>query len=185
MPKRLIDVLIAAPALVLAGPVILIAAFAIRFTSPGNAIYVQSRVGHRQTPFRCYKLRTMVAHAPSVPTHEAAASLITPVGRALRRFKFDELPQLWNVLKGEMSLVGPRPCLTTQHELIECRARLGVFAARPGVTGLAQVGGIDMSNPERCAQADAEYLRRQSTGLDLLILVRTFGIRGGRSITPG
>jgi lipopolysaccharide/colanic/teichoic acid biosynthesis glycosyltransferase len=88
----------------------------------------------------------------------ADASAVTPLGRFLRRTKLDELPQLWNVLKGEMSLVGPRPCLFNQQELIDAREQLGVFAARPGITGLAQVNEIDMSTPELLAQTDARML---------------------------
>lgn len=95
----------------------------------------------------------------SVASHLADGSSITGWGRFLRRTKLDELPQLWNVLKGEMSLVGPRPCLPNQTELIFERAQRGVFVARPGITGLAQVQGIDMSNPQRLAEVDAEMLR--------------------------
>jgi len=91
----------------------------------------------------------------------------------LRKFKIDELPQLWNVLKGEMSLVGPRPCLPTQTELIDRRRQLGVLAALPGITGLAQMKGIDMSDPKLCAETDAEYLKAASIGLDIRILVGT------------
>ncbi|RVD12515.1 sugar transferase, partial [Mesorhizobium sp. M4B.F.Ca.ET.017.02.2.1] len=110
---------------------------------------------------------------PSLPTHEAPSQAITAVGKALRRAKIDELPQLWNVLRGEMSLVGPRPCLPTQTELVERRRALGVLSALPGITGLAQIRGIDMSDPRLCAETDAEYLRTASIGLDLKILLGT------------
>jgi O-antigen biosynthesis protein WbqP len=115
----------------------------------------------------------MYVGTPSLPSHEAPANSVTSVGRVLRKFKLDELPQFWNVLKGEMSLVGPRPSLPTQTELIECRRRLGVLAALPGITGLAQIRGIDMSNPELLAQTDAAYLRTASFWLDLRILLGT------------
>ncbi|RUX61049.1 sugar transferase, partial [Mesorhizobium sp. M7A.F.Ca.US.014.04.1.1] len=115
----------------------------------------------------------MYVGTPSLPSHEAPADSVTSVGKVLRKFKLDELPQFWNVLKGEMSLVGPRPCLPTQTELIECRRRLGVLAALPGITGLAQIRGIDMSNPELLAQTDAAYLRTASFWLDLRILFGT------------
>ncbi|MFP4245441.1 MAG: sugar transferase, partial [Ectothiorhodospira sp.] len=98
----------------------------------------------------------------SVATHLASASAITPFGRFLRRTKLDELPQLWNVLKGEMSLVGPRPCLPNQEELIAERERRGVFNVRPGITGLAQVNGIDMSDPARLAEVDEQMVKHQT-----------------------
>jgi lipopolysaccharide/colanic/teichoic acid biosynthesis glycosyltransferase len=104
------------------------------------------------------KFRTMRPDTQSVATHLADATAVTPLGRFLRRTKLDELPQLWNVLKGEMSLVGPRPCLFNQEELIDERAKRGVFGARPGITGLAQVQGIDMSTPCLLAKTDAEML---------------------------
>lgn len=176
--KRGIDLALSAVGLLVAAPFVLAAMLAVRFSSPGPALFAQVRVGRDGALFKCLKLRTMYVGTPSVPTHQAAPASVTPLGRHLRRFKIDELPQLWNVLAGEMSLVGPRPCLPTQSLLIDERRRLGVFALRPGVTGLAQVRGIDMSDPARLAQVDAEYLRRASLRLDLLLLIRTF-VRGG------
>lgn len=179
MLKRVFDVTAAALGLALAWPVILLLAVMVRRGSEGPGILSQTRVGRHGRPFQCYKLRTMRKDAPQVPTHDAAPSLVTPIGAVLRRTKLDELPQLWNVLKGDMSLVGPRPCLPTQAELIEERRKRGVPDLRPGITGLAQVMGIDMSDPPRLAEKDAEYLRRQSFLLDLEILFRTvFG--GGK-----
>ncbi len=105
--------------------------------------------------FTCYKLRTMYSYTPSVGTHEVQLSSVTPIGRRLRRWKLDELPHLWNVLRGDMSLVGPRPCLPIQSELIEKRRQMGVLDFRPGITGLAQVAGVDMSDPERLANIDS------------------------------
>ncbi|WP_281354883.1 sugar transferase [Chelativorans xinjiangense] len=172
--KRAFDLAIALPAAVVAVPVVLAVAVLVRATSDGPAFYAQTRLGRGAVPFRCYKLRTMRTDTPSVPTHEARPDAVTPVGRFLRITKLDELPQLWNVLKGEMSLVGPRPCLPEQEELIRHRERLGVFAAAPGITGLAQVRGIDMSKPALCAETDAEYLSRWSIGRDLALLIRTF-----------
>jgi len=110
---------------------------------------------------------------PNIPTHEATASHVTSVGRFLRRTKLDELPQLYNVLRGEMSLVGPRPCLPSQTELVRLRQERGITNIRPGITGLAQIRGIDMSNPARLCDADAEYLASASTMLDLRILLGT------------
>jgi len=121
-------------------------------------LFRQQRVGRHQQPFVLVKFRTMRPDTASVATHLADASAITPYGRFLRRTKLDELPQLWNVLLGHMSLVGPRPCLFNQHELITERAARGVFNVRPGITGLAQVQGIDMSTPELLAKTDAEMI---------------------------
>ena len=123
-----------------------------------SPLFKQQRVGRNQAPFVLVKFRTMRPDTASVATHLADASAITPFGRLLRRTKLDELPQLWNVLGGEMSLVGPRPCLFNQQELIVHRTALGVFKARPGITGLAQIQGIDMSTPELLAKTDAEML---------------------------
>jgi O-antigen biosynthesis protein WbqP len=146
---------------------------AIRATSAGPAIFSQVRVGRGGALFACRKLRTMHRGTPSLPTHEAPTGSVTAVGKVLRATKIDELPQLWNVLKGEMSLVGPRPCLPTQAELIERRKQLGVLKALPGITGLAQIKGIDMSDPRLCAETDAAYIKAASTGLDLKILLGT------------
>jgi O-antigen biosynthesis protein WbqP len=172
--KRALDLTVAAPMLLVTAPVLLVAMLAIRATSPGPAIFSQIRVGREGVLFACHKLRTMDRGTPSLPTHEAPANSVTAIGKVLRATKIDELPQLWNVLKGEMSLVGPRPCLPTQAELIERRRQLGVLAALPGITGLAQIKGIDMSDPKLCAETDAAYIKAASAGLDLKILLGTF-----------
>ncbi|RWM31973.1 MAG: sugar transferase [Mesorhizobium sp.] len=172
--KRAFDLIIAAAMLAVTSPVVLAAILAIRATSPGPAIFSQRRVGRQGALFACHKLRTMHQDTPSLPTHEAPASSVTAVGKVLRGTKIDELPQLWNVLKGEMSLVGPRPCLPTQTELIERRRQLDVLAVLPGVTGLAQIKGIDMSDPRLCAETDAAYVKTASIGLDVKILLGTF-----------
>lgn len=172
-PKRAFDLVVAALLLPVASPFVLLAMLAIRLSSPGPALFSQTRVGQHGAPFHCHKLRTMLVGTPSLPSHQAPANSVTAAGKVLRKFKIDELPQLWNVLKGEMSLVGPRPCLPTQSELIERRRQLGVLEALPGITGLAQMKGIDMSDPKLCAETDAEYLRTASVGLDIRILVGT------------
>ena len=177
-PKRAFDLVVAAVLLPLTSTVILLAMLAIRLSSAGPALFSQIRVGQNGVLFRCHKLRTMVVGTPSLPSHQAPANSVTSVGAVLRKFKIDELPQLWNVLKGEMSLVGPRPCLPTQTELIERRRQLGVLAALPGITGLAQMKGIDMSDPKLCAETDAEYLRMAAICLDVHILVGTIFYRG-------
>lgn len=175
--NRLLDIALALPLLVVSSPIILVAAIWIRSSSAGPALFSQQRVGRYEKPFRCHKLRTMFVGTQALPTHKVGREAITPAGRLLRRLKLDELPQLWNVLKGEMSLVGPRPCLPTQHDLISRRRELGVYALRPGISGLAQVRGIDMSDPRRCAESDAEYLATRSLLFDVKILLATVGGR--------
>lgn len=179
MIKRLFDIVAAVLGLILTAPLMAILILAIRYESVGSGIFSQDRIGRSGSLFRCRKLRTMVSSAPNVPTHLASASQLTRMGKFLRRTKLDELPQLWNVLKGEMSLVGPRPCLPTQAELIHERQQRGVLVLRPGITGLAQVRGIDMSVPARLAEIDAEYLKRSSFAYDLRILLQTFSTATG------
>ena len=154
---RLLDFVFAVLGLVVASPLLIILTIAGWFDT-GSPLFRQKRVGRYKNPFTLLKFRTMKPETAHVASHLADASAVTPVGRFLRRTKLDELPQLWNVLKGEMSLVGPRPCLFNQQELIDAREQLGVFAARPGITGLAQVNEIDMSTPELLAQTDARML---------------------------
>lgn len=171
--KRSVDFCVAAILLILVSPIIGFLAILIRFSSKGPAIFVQDRVGRNGDSFRCYKLRTMADGTANVPTHQAIVAHVTPIGSVLRRSKLDELPQLWNVLRGEMSLVGPRPCLPTQTRLIEERKRRGVLAIRPGITGLAQVRGIDMTDPVQLAEIDLEYMRSKSLGRDLILMFQT------------
>jgi len=123
-----------------------------------SPIFRQERVGRNKEPFILVKFRTMKKDTESVASHLANAGSITSFGKFLRRTKLDELPQLWNVLKGEMSLVGPRPCLFNQDELIAEREALGVLDVRPGITGLAQINDIDMSTPRLLAETDAKML---------------------------
>lgn len=154
---RSIDVLMALIGLFFSLPLMMVVAL-VGFFDTGAPIFRQQRVGRYQKPFVLYKFRSMRLDTPSVATHLARKTAITPFGRFLRRTKVDELPQLWNVLKGDMSLVGPRPCLLDQSELITERAARGVFKVRPGITGLAQTQGIDMSDPRKLAEVDAAML---------------------------
>ena len=124
----------------------------------GSPLFRQERVGINQKPFYLLKFRSMHIHAPSVATHLASVDSITPFGRFLRRSKLDELPQLWNVFVGDMSLVGPRPNLFNQIELMEEREMRGVYGIRPGITGLAQINKIDMSTPKLLAETDAKLI---------------------------
>lgn len=171
--KRLIDVVASIVGLVVAAPVIALAMLAVRIETPGAALFRQTRVGRGETPFTLYKIRSMHTGVKNDATHLMPESATTRVGCVLRRTKIDELPQLLNVLRGDMSLVGPRPCLPTQSTLIAARQRLGVFAVRPGITGLAQVRGIDMSDPELLAAVDYEYIKTASTAGDLKLIAST------------
>jgi len=156
---RLLDVLFAISGLTLLFPLLLIL-WIVGLRDTGSPLFRQQRLGLEGTPFVLNKFRTMAVGTNSVATHLVDGSSITPFGRFLRRTKLDELPQLWNVLKGDMSLVGPRPCLPSQSALIEARTKKGVFAVRPGITGLAQVQGIDMSTPELLAETDQRMLQK-------------------------
>lgn len=169
---RLLDFLLALVGLTLGLPLLLVLMVA-SYLDTGSPIFCQVRVGLNRKPFVLLKFRTMHPNTASVATHLADASAITPLGRFLRRSKLDELPQLWNVLKGDMSLVGPRPCLFNQGELIEERASRGVFDVRPGLTGLAQIQGIDMSTPRRLAETDAAMLNNLNLTAYFKYLVKT------------
>jgi|TARA_Y100001968_G_C19259139_1_gene668377 lipopolysaccharide/colanic/teichoic acid biosynthesis glycosyltransferase len=154
---RFFDLVFSLSGLVLGFPVLLLLTL-IGLFDTGSPIFMQERVGRHKKPFVLVKFRTMKKDTASVASHLASAEAITPFGKFLRRTKLDELPQLWNVLKGEMSLVGPRPCLFNQEELIAAREQRGVLQARPGITGLAQVNDIDMSTPDLLAETDARML---------------------------
>jgi lipopolysaccharide/colanic/teichoic acid biosynthesis glycosyltransferase len=137
---------------------VLLSLFIIGFFDTGSPVFRQQRVGLHKCPFILVKFRTMRKDTASVASHLACPSSITKFGKFLRYTKLDEIPQLWNVLKGEMSLVGPRPGLFNQDDVISEREVKGVFNVRPGVTGLAQINGIDMSTPTLLAETDAEMI---------------------------
>lgn len=155
---RLLDIIFALFGLVFGFPVLVILTL-IGLFDTGSPIFRQVRVGRNKKPFTLVKFRTMQPDTAHVASHLASSSAITPFGGFLRRTKLDELPQLWNVLWGDMSLVGPRPCLFNQQELIAEREQRGVLNARPGITGLAQVNDIDMSTPVLLAETDAKMLQ--------------------------
>lgn len=154
---RLLDFLFALFGLLIAFPFLVIL-FVIGLFDTGSPIFTQERVGRNKKPFILVKFRTMKVDTASVASHLASTASITPFGSFLRKTKLDELPQLWNVLKGEMSLVGPRPGLYNQEELTVARDAKNVFAVRPGITGLAQVNEIDMSTPKLLAKTDREMI---------------------------
>ncbi|KJH80779.1 MULTISPECIES: sugar transferase [Pseudomonadaceae] len=155
---RFFDFVFSLLGLVVGFPVLLVLTL-IGLFDTGAPIFRQVRVGRHQKPFTLVKFRTMRVDTASVATHLASSASITRFGHFLRKTKLDELPQLWNVLKGDMSLVGPRPGLFNQEELTEERAKRGVFDVRPGITGLAQVSEIDMSTPALLAETDQKMIR--------------------------
>ena len=174
--KRVFDLILAVPAaLVLALPLVLVALL-VKLTSAGPVLYWSERVGRNNRIFRMPKFRSMRMGTPAVATHLLAdpGSHLTPIGSFLRRSSLDELPQLWSILRGDMSFVGPRPALFNQDDLIALRSRYGVDQLLPGLTGWAQINGRDeLPIPEK-VKLDAEYLRRRSLRFDLRILWRTF-----------
>lgn len=174
--KRAFDLLLALLAAVILCVPIALVALAVRLTSPGPVLYWSDRVGVRNRIFRMPKFRTMKIGTPAVATHllQDPDSWLTPVGAFLRQTSLDELPQLWSILRGDMSFVGPRPALFNQQDLIALRTEKGVDALVPGLTGWAQVNGRDeLSIPDKVA-LDAEYLRQRSLWLDLRIIALTF-----------
>ena len=188
--KRVMDFFISLIALIILSPVMLIIAILVRATSEGPAIFKQVRSGKDLKEFKIYKFRTMYTSAPKdTPTHmlDAAQSFITPIGAFLRKTSLDELPQLVNILKGDMSIVGPRPPLPTQYDLIEARAKVGANSLRPGLTGWAQINGRDELPIEVKAGLDGEYVRRMSFLFDVKCFFGTFaavfaakGVKEGR-----
>lgn len=174
--KRLMDVVLGVLAATVLLVPIAIVAILVRLTSPGPALYWSDRVGRSNKIFKMPKFRSMRVGTPAVATHLLTdpKSHLTPIGSFLRKSSLDELPQLWSILVGDMSFVGPRPALFNQDDLIELRAQKGVHVLVPGLTGWAQVNGRDELPIPQKVELDAEYLRRQSLWFDVKILWRTF-----------
>lgn len=173
--KRVFDLVLAGgAAVVLAIPFALVT-LVVRLTSPGPALYWSDRIGRYNRVFAMPKFRTMRVGTPAVATHLLSDPNrhLTPIGGLLRRTSLDELPQLWSILRGDMSIVGPRPALFNQDDLIALRTAAGVHTLTPGLTGWAQVNGRDEISIEAKVQLDAEYLRRASFWFDLQIILRT------------
>ncbi|MBA4049622.1 MAG: lipid carrier--UDP-N-acetylgalactosaminyltransferase [Cyanobacteria bacterium DS2.008] len=171
--KRVFDLMMAALLLIPSSVIVFLCAAIIAFECRGNPIFVQRRVGQHGLSFNLIKIRTMHINTVSVPSHQADVNQVLKVGKLIRRFKIDELPQIINVIKNEMSFVGPRPCLESQTEVISERAKLGVDVLKPGITGLSQICGIDMARPKMLARKDAEYLQSYGLRFDLKIIYRT------------
>ena len=176
--KRIEDVSIALAALVILGLPMQLVAAAIRLTSKGPALFRQKRFGKDKQLFTVYKFRTMSTKAPkNMPTNSFtnADSYITPLGGVLRKLSIDELPQLLNVIKGEMSIVGPRPVIKTEKKLINLRQKYHANSVKPGITGWAQVNGRDDLDDQRKAEMDGEYVQRLSFLTDVKIMIKTIG----------
>ncbi|MFT5547771.1 sugar transferase [Rheinheimera sp.] len=174
---RVLDIVFALLGLTFGFPVLVLLTI-IGLFDTGSPIFRQQRVGRNKRPFTLVKFRTMKPDTAHVASHLASSSAITPFGGFLRKTKLDELPQLWNVLWGDMSLVGPRPCLFNQQELIDEREQRGVLTARPGITGLAQVNDIDMSTPVLLAETDAKMLQSLTLGNYFKYIVMTVAGKG-------
>ncbi len=175
MVKRTLDIALAAGLILVLSLPMLIVAMLIKLTSPGPVLHWSDRVGRNNRIFKMPKFRTMRLDTPQLATHLLADPdrWITPLGSILRKTSIDELPQIWSVLKGDMSLVGPRPALFNQVDLIELRTAYGVHVLTPGITGWAQVNGRDELPIPKKVEADAHYLNRQSILFDLQVLLLT------------
>jgi O-antigen biosynthesis protein WbqP len=177
MIKRILDALLAGAALIVLSPLILAIALLVKLTSHGPALYWSDRVGRDNRIFRMPKFRSMRADTPAVATHLLASPerFFTPIGSFLRRTSLDELPQLWSIVRGDMSIVGPRPALFNQHDLIALRTQRGVHVLRPGLTGWAQVNGRDELPIPVKVEFDSWYLQHHSLWLDARIVLLTIG----------
>jgi O-antigen biosynthesis protein WbqP len=173
--KPVFDRVGAAVALVALSPVLAAVAVAIRIEDGRPVLFRQERIGAYGTRFTVVKFRSMPTGTAALPSDQASNLSITAVGRLIRRTNLDELPQLWNIIRGNMSFVGPRPALPTQEELVRLRSASGASRCRPGLTGLAQISSYDGMPVSEKAALDQEYARRVTAGRDLGIVIRTFG----------
>ena len=174
--KRTFDIIVATAGLLLLSPVLLLVALAIRLTSPGPALHVSRRIGRDNREFKMLKFRTMRTDTPQLATHAMSdpGAYLTPIGMFLRKTSLDELPQLVNVIKGEMSIVGPRPALFNQSDQIELRTKAGCHVLTPGITGWAQVNGRDAISIAEKVELDTWYFHHRSFCLDIKIIAITF-----------
>ncbi len=187
--KRILDFALSALAMAVLSPLMLALAVIIKVTSPGPVFFRQKRVGRNKTHFMIYKFRTMRTDAPKdMPTHmlQNPEAFITPIGRFLRKSSLDELPQLINIFKGEMAVVGPRPALWNQYDLIAERDKYGANALRPGLTGWAQINGRDELPIDVKARLDGEYVRRMNFAFDVRCVVGTvFSVARAEGVVEG
>lgn len=174
--ERFFDLVLASVLLLLLSPLFLILMFLIKVDSAGPVFFTQKRIGKDNEEFLMFKFRTMRVDTPrDVPTHlfPNPQDYVTRVGKVLRKTSLDELPQLWNILKGEMTFIGPRPALYNQDDLIELRTKCGVHKLRPGVTGWAQVNGRDEISIEEKVFLDEYYYKNRSLNLDIKVIIKT------------
>lgn len=187
--SRILDLIFSIILIVVLSPLLLLLSLIIKLTSKGPVIFKQKRIGLHRREFNIYKFRTMYTNAPKdVATHllEDPSRHITPIGKLLRRTSLDELPQLFNILKGDMSFVGPRPALYNQEDLVSLREQYGVHRVRPGITGWAQVNGRDELPIPVKVEFDRYYVEHKSVGLDIKILFLTVaGVVSGKGVVEG
>ena len=172
--KRLIDILISLLVIIIFSPLYIVVALIIYLQDKGNPLFKQKRVGLHEAEFILMKFRSMPVNTANVASTEVAQLKVTPFGKFIRRTNLDELPQLFNILKGDMSLVGPRPSLLTQTELVDLRIEKNVYSCRPGLSGLAQVNAYDNMPVEEKAYWDAFYANNLTFMLDIKIIFKTF-----------
>jgi O-antigen biosynthesis protein WbqP len=172
--KRLFDLLLAGGSLLMLSPLMLLTALAVRLDDGGSSLFRQKRVGHRGGLFQILKFRSLPANTKNLPSVQAQKIAPTRVGKIIRRTNIDELPQLINVLNGEMSIVGPRPALPSQEQLVILRKANGALRCKPGLTGLAQVSSYDGMPESEKAKWDGEYASRITLFRDLTIILKTF-----------
>ena len=181
--KRAFDTVSSACGMVVLSPVILGTAIAVKVTSPGPVLFRQRRVGRGKKLFDIYKFRTMRTDTPNLPSHMINANdWFTPIGATLRKFSLDELPQLWNIFKGDMSVIGPRPALWSQFNLVAARDEVGANNVRPGLTGWAQINGRDEISIEDKVALDGEYVRRRGIVFDMKCFMGTFSKLSGSEV---
>lgn len=181
--KRAFDVVSSTCGMIVLSPVIVGTALAVKLTSPGPVLFKQQRVGRGKRLFNIYKFRTMRTDTPNLPSHMINANdWFTPIGATLRKFSLDELPQLWNIFRGDMSVVGPRPALWSQFNLVAARDGVGANDVRPGLTGWAQINGRDEISIEDKVALDGEYVKRRSVAFDLKCFAGTFSKLSGSEV---
>lgn len=181
--KRAFDIVASGCGMIILSPLIIGTAIAVKATSPGPVIFKQQRVGKEKQLFNIYKFRTMRIDTPDLPSHMINANdWMTPIGATLRKFSLDELPQLWNIFIGKMSVIGPRPALWNQFDLVAERDKYGANNVRPGLTGWAQINGRDELSVEEKSSFDGEYIRRRGLSFDLKCFFGTFSKLSGSGV---
>jgi len=186
--KRCVDIICSSIFLTITSPIMLLVFLLIKLDGQGSVFFVQTRIGKRVTPFKIYKFRTMLTTTPNMPTSLLRNSdkYITKLGRVLRKTSIDEFPQVFNVLKGDMSFVGPRPVIESEHELIKKRIEAGIYTLLPGLTGLAQINGRDKITVDEKVKYDKDYLNNISPWLDIKIMFYTiFKLLKGEDVLDG